>query len=87
MANRFSTADWRSIRTAFDSRAADYGLPERQHGSVLLASFNIRELGAARNRNRDEWEFLADIIRPFDFLAVQEVGDNLSGLRRVMDLL
>ena len=87
MVKRFSTDEWRSIRAEFDLRVTDYGLPERRYGSALLASFNVRKLSSVRNRNANEWEFLADIIRAFDLVAVQEVGDNLSGLRRVMDLL
>ena len=64
-----------------------YGLPQREYGSVLIGSFNIRKLGSARSRNRDTWEFLADVCRSFDLLAVQEIMDNLSGLRRLMSLL
>jgi len=87
MAKLFSRDEWRSIHTEFNSKASDYGLPERQYGSVSLASFNIRKLGAAKNRNANEWEFLTNIIKAFDLVAVQEVGDNLSGLRHIMDLL
>ena len=54
---------------------------------MLIGSFNIRKLGSARSRNSDTWEFLADICRSFDLLAVQEIMDNLSGLRRLMSLL
>ena len=64
-----------------------YGLPKREYGSVLIGSFNIRKLGSARSRNSDTWEFLADVCRSFDLLAVQEIMDNLSGLRRLMSLL
>ena len=64
-----------------------YGLPQREYGSVLIGSFNIRKLGSARSRNGDTWEFLADVCRSFDLLAVQEIMDNLSGLRRLMSLL
>ncbi len=87
MASQFSASEWRSIRAEVDARASDYGLPERRYGSVLAASFNVRKLGSERNRNANEWEFLADIIKAFDLVAIQEVGDNLSGLRRVMNLL
>ena len=64
-----------------------YGLPQREYGSVLIGSFNIRKLGSARSRNSDTWKFLADVCRSFDLLAVQEIMDNLSGLRRLMSLL
>ena len=49
--------------------------------------FNIRKLGSSRSRSPDTWEFLADVCRSFDLLAVQEIMDDLSGLRRLMSLL
>ena len=61
--------------------------PQREYGSVLLGSFNVRKLGSSRSRNADTWEFLADVCRRFDLLAVQEIMDDLSGLRRLMSLL
>ena len=54
---------------------------------MLLGSFNIRKLGSSRSRNSDTWEFLADVCRSFDLLAVQEIMDDLGGLRRLMSLL
>ena len=54
---------------------------------MLIGSFNIRKLGSARSRNSDTWEFLADVCRSFDLLTVQEIMDNLSGLRRLRSLL
>ena len=47
-----------------------------------LGSFNIRKLGASRSRNSDTWEFLANVCRSVDLLAVQEIMDDLSGLRQ-----
>jgi hypothetical protein len=54
---------------------------------VLLGSFNIRKLGSSRSRSQDTWGFLAEVCRSFDLLAVQEIMDDLSGLRRLMSLL
>ena len=64
-----------------------FGLPQREYGSVLLGSFNMRKLGSSRSRNQDTWEFLADVCRSFDLPAVQEIMDDLSGLRRLISLL
>jgi len=83
----FSKADWRRIRAEFDANAEEYGLPEPVYGSVLGASFNIRKLGAKSKRSRDEWGFLANVCRRFDLLAIQEIMDDLSGLRHLRDLL
>ena len=84
MATQFTSAEWRRIRESLEADPERYGLPQREYGSVLIGSFNIRKLGSARSRNRDTWEFLADVCRSFDLLAVQEIMDNLSGLRRLM---
>ena len=54
---------------------------------MLIGSFNIRKLGSSRSRNSDTWEFLADVCRSFDLLAVQEIMDDLSGLRWLVSLL
>jgi len=87
MAAQFTSAEWKTIRETLDADPAKYGLAQREYGSVLLGSFNIRKLGSSRSRNKDTWEFLAEVCRSFDLLAVQEVMDDLSGLRRLMSLL
>ena len=87
MATQFTSSEWKAIRDTLDADPARYGLPEREYGSVLLGSFNIRKLGSSRSRSPDTWEFLAEVCRSFDLLAVQEIMDDLSGLRRLMSLL
>ena len=87
MARQFTSADWKLIRARLDEDPRRYGLPQREYGSVLLGSFNIRKFGSSRSRNSDTWEFLADVCRSFDLLAGQEIMDDLSGLRRLMSLL
>ncbi len=80
MATQFSSAEWDLIRAKLRADPKRYGLPQRVYGSVLLGSFNIRKMGNTRNRSADTWEFLADICRSFDLVAVQEIMDNLEGL-------
>ena len=87
MAKQFTPAEWKPIRARLEEDAQRYGLPQREYGSVLLGSFNVRKLGSSRSRSPDTWEFLADVCRTFDLLAVQEIMDDLSGLRRLMSLL
>ena len=70
-----------------------YGLPQRQYGSVVIGSFNIRKLGAlkgprsARGRDEPTMQFLADVSRHFDLLAVQEVLPELTGIRKLRELM
>ena len=84
---QFTNAEWDSIGGALDDEPERYGFPARVYGSVLIGSFNVRKLGAARARNRKTWAFLTRICRQFDLLAIQEVMDDLSGIRTLMDLL
>ena len=87
MAKQFTAREWEQINTQLEADPERYGLPQREYGSVLLGSFNIRKLGSSRSRSPDTWEFLANVCRSFDLLGVQEIMDDLSGLRRLMHLL
>ena len=69
------------------AEARSFGFPERVYGSALIGSFNICKLGSAMSRSRRTWAFLARMCAQFDLLAVQEVMDDLSGLRLLMRLL
>ena len=86
-AKQFTSEEWRKINQTLEQSRTGYGLPDREYGSVLLGSFNIRKLGSSRSRSAATWEFLAEVCRSFDLLALQEVMDDLSGLRRLMSLL
>ena len=88
-AKQFTPEEWKKIRKTSDDADAQekFGLPKRVYGSVVLGSFNIRKLGSSRSRNEDIWKFLADTCMHFDLLAVQEILDDLSGLRRLKSLL
>jgi len=86
-AKQFTSAEWKAIRKTLDKDPEKFGLPKRVYGSVTLGSFNIRKLGSSRNRKQTTWEFLAHVCEHFDLLALQEILDDLSGLRRLMSLL
>ncbi len=87
MAKQFTSEEWKKINTTLSADLAKYGLPQREYGSVLLGSFNIRKLGSSRSRSQDTWKFLAEVCRSFDLIAIQEIMDDMSGLRRLMSLL
>lgn len=84
---QFTNNEWDKIDRKLQNDPARYGFPERIYGSALLGSFNIRKLGATKARNERTWKFLAHICGQFDLLAIQEVMDDLSGLRKLKDLL
>lgn len=83
----FTGAEWKKINATLDRNPEKFGLPQRVYGSAVIGSFNIRKLGNARGRSPHAWEFLARVCSQYDLLAVQEVMDDLSGLRRIIDLL
>lgn len=89
MANMFSRAEWKAVRKVLNADPVSFGLPTRQYGSVLIASFNIRKLGKLGEKGRDEdtMKFLADVCRRFDLVAVQEVMSDMTALRRLRDLM
>ncbi len=86
----FTVNEWQKIRNTLDQNPGSYGLPERRYGSVVFASFNIRKLGAIKagsGRSKATWEFLAHVCKHFDLLAVQEVLDDLDGIRHLCKLM
>jgi len=85
MAKRFKVAEWKKISSELQRDPGFYGLPEGgREASLVFASFNIRKLGKSENRQR-EIDFLASFCTRCDLIAIQEVQDNLDGLRLLKD--
>lgn len=84
---RFTAEEWQKIRNTLNADPQRYGLPRRIYGSVVLASANIRKLGAKNKRDQLTWRFLADVLSHFDLLAVQEVMEDMEGLRYLEELM
>jgi len=91
-AERFTEAEWAKIRKELNRSPDSYGLPDREYGSVVIASFNIRKLGRLRTgrarSGRDEptMHFLADVCRQFDLIAVQEVLPEMAAIKELRKL-
>ena len=83
MATQFSNQEWARTLDLFDRRAEDFGLPHRRRKSVVIGSFNIREFSSLTGRSAGARRLLVEICRRFDLLAVQEVADDLSGVREL----
>jgi endonuclease/exonuclease/phosphatase family metal-dependent hydrolase len=65
-------------------------IPERtQKGTLLLATWNIREFDSPKYGKRmdEAIYYIAEIIDRFDLVAVQEVYKNLEGIERLMKIL
>ncbi|MBI5136860.1 MAG: endonuclease/exonuclease/phosphatase family protein [Nitrospirae bacterium] len=61
-------------------------LAPRTDTNRLIATWNIANLGV-QQRRPDDYRLIAEIISWFDLVAVQEVTDNLDGLRAIMQHL
>ena len=84
MASRLTTSEWTKINKELKQNPNKYGFPEQNDTSVLLGSFNIRKLGKVSNRNKQEWKFLVKTCKQFDLLAIQEILDDLAGIRKLL---
>jgi len=67
-------------------------LPPRSiRESLMLATWNIRDFGAARlnpsPRLTESLYYMAEIISAFDLVAVQEVNDNMKPFLKMMEIL
>lgn len=58
---------------------------------LLLATFNIREFDSNRKkygpRTSESLYYLAEVISSFDLIALQEINQNISALKKVMHIL
>jgi exonuclease III len=63
-------------------------IPVRTNRStLLLCTWNIREFSDSRNRCEEAFWYIGEIISFFDLVAVQEIGNNMSALSRIMSVL
>ncbi|MCH7903478.1 MAG: endonuclease/exonuclease/phosphatase [Armatimonadetes bacterium] len=84
---KFTATEWQKIRVRLNADPQRYGIPARVYGSAVVASANIRKLGAKSKRDAHTWQFFADVFRHFDLLAVQEVLEKVDGLRHLKQLM
>lgn len=80
------------LRHAFGDPQRDWINPIPQRTStatLLLGTWNIRELGGAKAgpRSIEALLYIAEILRRFDIVAVQEVRDNLDELNALLRML
>ena len=64
----------------------DRAIPRKGAGHLLVATWNFANLGAQERREQDH-RLIAEILGWFDFVAIQEVNDDLGGLRALQALL
>lgn len=54
----------------------------RKAADRLLATWNVANLGVQERRDKD-YRLIAELVSWFDLVAMQEVNDDLSGLRAI----
>ncbi|MBT8294237.1 MAG: endonuclease/exonuclease/phosphatase family protein [Eudoraea sp.] len=57
-------------------------IPDKSMDRLLLGSWNIANLGL-QIRQSDHYDLITEIVSWFDIIAIQEVHDNLEGLRAI----
>lgn len=62
----------------------DRAVPPKSKGHLLLATWNIANLGVQQRREKD-YRLIAEVISWFDLIAIQETNDNLEGLRGIQE--
>ncbi|UTW63445.1 endonuclease/exonuclease/phosphatase family protein [bacterium SCSIO 12741] len=68
-------------------RINDAGIPSSKLDETInLATWNIREFGKKRRR-KASIHFIAEILGQFDLIAVTELRDNLTELKKVLEIL
>lgn len=61
------------------------GVPKPANKRLLLATWNIANFGyKTQGRTAADYELIAHILERFDLTAIQEVNDDLDGLKAVM---
>ncbi len=61
-------------------------IPAKRADRLLVATWNVANLGL-QDRTEGDHTLIAEILRWFDLVALQETNDNLSGLRGVLSQL
>jgi endonuclease/exonuclease/phosphatase family metal-dependent hydrolase len=63
----------------------------RNPRTLLLATWNVRDLGSTkfnpRQREEEAYYYIAETIATFDLVAMQEVNRNLAPFKKIMQLL
>jgi len=67
----------------YKNTASGRAIPAKSSSRLLIANWNIANLGL-QDRKDDDYQLIAEMISWFDMVALQEVNDNLIGLRTIM---
>lgn len=74
---------WIHERNALRAHRSKRAIPDHPRHRLVVATWNLANLGVQKRRDKD-YALIAEIISWFDLVAVQEVRENLEGLRGIM---
>jgi endonuclease/exonuclease/phosphatase family metal-dependent hydrolase len=83
---RYQVATEAQALAAYRDTQPGRAIPSKAPNRLMLVSWNIANLGLHDRHPRD-YRLIAEIIRWFDIAAIQEVNDNLDGLRAIEEAL
>ena len=63
-----------------------YGISKPEKNQLLIGSWNIANFDVQERTNSCH-DLIAEIIRPFDIIAIQEVNSNMKSLNKIMKIL
>ncbi|MCL4788223.1 MAG: endonuclease/exonuclease/phosphatase family protein [Verrucomicrobia bacterium] len=61
-------------------------IPRKAADRLLLVTWNLANLGVQQRRD-DDYRLIAEMLSWFDIAALQEVNENLAGLRKLMKFM
>lgn len=73
-------------RQALLSTKAHRNIPDKSTGTMLTATWNLTNFGV-QARTDNDLALMAEIISWFDLIAIQEIADDLTDLRTLMNFL
>lgn len=75
------TKEKNNLKTFRDTKPGR-AIPAKKNDKLLLATWNIANLGL-QDRNDEHYRLIAEVISWFDLISIQEVNDDLEGLREL----
>ena len=76
--------DLKKEKQAIDHWFERRQIPESRSGRLLLASWNITNLGTQK-REMEDLQLIAHILAHFDLIALQEIKDDFSHLQMIVE--
>jgi endonuclease/exonuclease/phosphatase family metal-dependent hydrolase len=73
-------------RRALGAHRAERGIPDKQDDRLLLATWNLANF-EVQERETVHLDLIAEIVSWFDLVALQEIRDDLTGLRGLRERL